>query len=188
MSKTVYNQVSSYLDNPHTHPSIIISLTLGKQGIVTRFGLPFVGSAVSRSLKAGSSDNFLEKARRAVVGTMEDMIGNYEENKDDDGSTTVADIIGSELTGLLGPNGAGILKSSIEVTYYEHIDGSLVNHSSYDPNLEIKSLMWTIPFGKHYLVFGALGRGYFVPPNLPAHISTPLHRTSIFNQPTTSGV
>lgn len=32
--------------------------------------------------------------------------------------------------------------SPIDVTYYyyEHIDGVVVNHSSYDPSLDIKSL------------------------------------------------
>ncbi len=40
-------------------------LTLGKNGIVTKFQLPFVGTAVSQSLQAGSSDNFIEKGRRS---------------------------------------------------------------------------------------------------------------------------
>lgn len=36
-------------------------LVMGRNGIVTKFDLPFVGAAVSRELKAGSSDNFIEK-------------------------------------------------------------------------------------------------------------------------------
>lgn len=121
---------------------------MGKQGIVTKFGLPFVGSAVSRALKAGSPENFLEKARRVVVGTMDDMISNYEEDTDDESNRTVADIIGLELDSLLGNGGAGILKSQVEVRYYEHLNGVAVNHSSYNSSLEIKSLMWTVPFGE----------------------------------------
>lgn len=119
---------------------------MGKRGIVTKFNLPIIGAEVSRGLKAGSSDNFLEKARRAVIGTMDDMISNYEEGADENSTTTIADIIGSELDSLLG--GIGILESPIDVTYYEHIDDVAVSHSSYDSSLDIKSLQWTIPFGQ----------------------------------------
>ncbi len=68
-------QMNSFLDILLLDPAAIVEavnsiflaandLTLGTNGIVTKFQLPFVGTAVSRSLKAGTSDHFLEKARR----------------------------------------------------------------------------------------------------------------------------
>lgn len=39
-------------------------MVMGRNGIVTRFDLPFIGSALSRQLKAGTADNFIEKVRR----------------------------------------------------------------------------------------------------------------------------
>jgi len=68
-------QINSFLDILLLDPAAIVEavnsiflaandLTLGTNGIVTKFQLPFVGTAVSRSLKAGTSDHFLEKARR----------------------------------------------------------------------------------------------------------------------------
>ena len=73
-------------------------------------------------------------------------MNNYE---NDDGNTTVADLIANMLTDLLG-NELGILSSPVSVTYYEHTNGSLVPHDSYNEEPEVKSLMWEIPFGQTY--------------------------------------
>ena len=124
-------------------------LTLGRRGIVTTFPLPFIGTAVSRSLKAGSSDNFLEKARRTIKGTLDEVLSTY---KVDDGESTVADLIANVLTDLLG-NNLGILNENITVTYYEHNGQvSLTPHDKYNKDIDIKSLMWTIPFGQTYTI------------------------------------
>lgn len=125
-------------------------LTLGRQGIVTTFPLPFIGTSVSRSLKAGSSDNFLEKARRTVKGTLDQILNTYEV---DDGDSTVADLIANVLTDLLGDSNLGILSDVVSVKYYEHIgQESLVQHGTYSADLEVKSLMWEIPFGQTYTI------------------------------------
>ena len=125
-------------------------LTLGRQGIVTTFPLPFIGTSVSRSLKAGSSDNFLEKARRTVKGTLDQILNTYEV---DDGDSTVADLIANVLTDLLGDNNIGILSDVVSVKYYEHIgQESLVQHGTYSADLEVKSLMWEIPFGQTFTI------------------------------------
>ena len=121
-------------------------LTLGRQGIVTTFPMPFIGTAVSRSLKAGSSDNFIEKARRTVKGTLDEVLNTYEV---DDGNSTVADLIANVLTDLLG-NELGILSSDVTVKYYEHDDDSLEPYDNYAKDLKIKSLMWEIPFGQTF--------------------------------------
>ena len=142
-------------------------LTLGRNGIVTTFDTPFIGTAVSRSLKAGSSDNFLEKARRTVKSTLDEMLNTYL----DDGDSTVADLIANILTDLLG-NKLGILLSDVDVEYFEHNGTQLIPYSIYDDNLDIKSLMFTIPFGQTY--------GIELPPlnfdlsneNFPLQIST----------------
>jgi hypothetical protein len=125
-------------------------LTLGRQGIVTTFPLPFIGTSVSRSLKAGSSDNFLEKARRTVKGTLDQILNTYEV---DDGDSTVADLIANVLTDLLGDSNLGILSDVVSVKYYEHNgQESLVQHGTYSADLEVKSLMWEIPFGQTYTI------------------------------------
>ena len=181
----LFNIPSSFLDLLLLDPAAIVDavdglfktasdLTLGKDGIVTKFQLPFVGTAVSRSLKAGTSDHFLEKARRSgmcfhgvkltptpqpsldsnnwylhsVVGTLEDILFNY---GDDGGNTTAADLIANVLTDKLG-NELGILSSPVSVTYYEHTGGSLVRHDSYNEDIEVKSLMWEIPLGQTYTI------------------------------------
>jgi hypothetical protein len=82
-----------------------------------------------------------------VIGTMNDKIANYEK---EDENTTVADIIANELTNLLGEGGMDILHSDVNITYYEHIHGMAVE-KAYSPDLDIKSLMWTIPLGKSNL-------------------------------------
>ena len=113
-------------------------LTLGRQGIVTTFPMPFIGTAISRSLKAGSGDNFLEKARRSVKGTLDEILNTYEV---DDGESTVADLVANVLTDLLG-NDLGILTGDVTVQYYEHNGTeSLISHGNYSESLEIKSLM-----------------------------------------------
>jgi hypothetical protein len=124
-------------------------LTLGRQGIVTTFPLPFIGTSVSRALKAGSSDNFIEKARRTVKGTLDQILKTYQV---DDGDSTVADLIANVLTDLLG-NNLGILSDDVSVKYYEHNgQESLIEYASYSKNLKIKSLMWEIPFGQTYTI------------------------------------
>ena len=123
-------------------------LTLGRQGIVTTFPMPFIGTAISRSLKAGSSDNFIEKARRTVKGTLDQVLNTYEV---DDGDSTVADLIANILTDLLGSE-LNILTGNVTVKYYEHDGDSLVPYDSYSDDLEIKSLMWEIPFGQTFNV------------------------------------
>ena len=124
-------------------------LTLGRQGIVTTFPMPFIGTAISRSLKAGSSDNFMERARRTVKGTLDEILNTYGV---DDGESTVADLVANVLTDLLG-NELGILADNVTVTYYEHNGTeSLIPYDSYTDDLEIKSLMWEIPFGQSYTI------------------------------------
>ena len=127
-------------------------LTLGRQGIVTTFPMPFIGTAVSRSLKAGSSDNFLEKARRTVKGTLDGILTTYEV---DGGDSTVADLIANVLTDLLG-NRLGILAGDVTVRYYEHNttigQESLETYDNYNSELDVKSLMWEIPFGQTFTI------------------------------------
>ena len=181
-------EIPSFLDLLLLDPTAIIDavdglfksfndLTLGKQGIVTTFPLPFIGTAVSQSMRAGSPDNFLEKARRAVKDTLFDILNTYQV---DDGESTVADLIANVLTDLLGD--LGILNGMVSVNYYEHNDGeSLTEHENFDPTLDIKSLMWEIPFGQTFTIdlppmnFD-LGNGFF-----PLQI-----RTSSTEQPTLS--
>jgi hypothetical protein len=127
-------------------------LTLGRQGIVTTFPMPFIGTEVARALKAGSSDNFLEKARRSVKGALDEILNTYGV---DDGESTVADLVANVLTDLLG-NELKILNDAVTVTYYEHHSAegaeSLIPHVGYNEDLEIKSLMWEIPFGQTYSI------------------------------------
>ena len=115
---------------------LINDLTLGRRGIVTNFPVPFIGTAISRALKAGSSDNFLEKARRTVKGTLDQVLNTYEV---DDGNSTAADLLANVLTDLLG-NRLDILKSDVTVTYYEH-DGtqSLIPHDKYNRGKKVVS-------------------------------------------------
>jgi hypothetical protein len=88
-----------------------------------------------------------------VVGALEDILNTY---GNDDGNTTVADLLANVLTDKLSnirvANKQGILSSPVSVTYYEHTNGSLVPHDSYNEELEVKSLMWEIPFGQTYTI------------------------------------
>jgi hypothetical protein len=154
-----FEGIPSFLDILLLEPAAIVDavngifkdandLTLGENGIVTKFDVPFIGSAVSRSLKAGTPDHFLEKARRTVVGTLEDIMTTYSK---EDSQTTVADIIANVLTDILGDE-LEILSRPVSVSYYEHTNGTLVHYDSYDDELNVKSIMWEIPFGQTFTI------------------------------------
>lgn len=83
---------------------------------------------------------FFPKARRAIVGTLEDTLNNYE--ADSASTDTVADIIANVLSDLLGE--IGILNDDVFVTYYEHENNQTVGYDAYDATKDFKSLMWTI--------------------------------------------
>lgn len=89
---------------------------------------------------------YSEQARRTVKGTLDEVLSTYD---NDNADSTVVDLIATLLTDLLGNNGLGVLSSSVSATYFEHInEESLVPYDTYDDNLEIKSVMWEIPFGE----------------------------------------
>ena len=135
--------------------------SLGRQGIVTKFSGPIIGPAIPKALKAGTNDHFLAQARRKVVGGMETAISQY---VDDGGDSTVADLLAGILDEALGDGGIGILQKGkhITTTYYEHANGPCINDfelkifncttgkNTYDDSKDVKSLMWTIPFGQNY--------------------------------------
>ena len=115
---------------------------------VTTFPVPVIGTTIGRSLRAGSADNFLERARRTIKGTLDQVLNTYEV---DDGESTVVDFIANVLTDLLGE--AGILTGNVTVKYFEHVDTeSLISHDSYNEDLEIDSLMIEIPLGQNYTI------------------------------------
>lgn len=122
-------------------------MSLGKNGEITRLDAPFVGRTIGTSLGAGTRNNFLQRARTAVIGEMEDLLKRYSE-ADEDGTATVADLLGNILSDVLGR--MGILSGDVNVTYFEHIDNRTVPDDGYDSNKknDYKSLMWTIPFGQ----------------------------------------
>lgn len=63
------------------------------------------------------------------------------------------DLIANGLSALLGSGGLGILSNGVNVTYFEHRNQTLlVPHSAYDKNLEVKSIMWEIPFGQTFTI------------------------------------
>ena len=103
-------------------------------------------------------DNFIANARRKVVGTLEAQLNAYEESGDS--TETVADIIANILNDLLGDNGLDILQENkeITVTYYKNVEVGVdkfqTANVTYDKKIksEIKSLMFTIPFGQVFSV------------------------------------
>ena len=103
-------------------------------------------------------DNFIANARRKVVGTLEAELNAYEE--DGVSTETVADIIANILNDLLGDNGLDILQENkeITVTYYKNIEVGVDKFQtanvpySKEIKSEIKSLMFTIPFGQVFSV------------------------------------
>ena len=121
-------------------------LSMGRNGIVTKFSAPFIGRKIPQSLKAGTNNDFLANARRTVVGALNSRLNSYEE--DGSSTSTVADILANEINILLGSEGLDILIGTADVTYYEHNASGLVGYNEYDStNENITSLMWTIPFG-----------------------------------------
>jgi hypothetical protein len=110
---------------------LVNDLTLGRCGIITNFLVPFI-------VKAGSSDNFLEKARQTVKGALDQILATYEVN---DGKSTTVDLVANILMDLLG-NRLGILLNDVSVTYFEHNgEVSFVPHDRYSQSLDVKSLM-----------------------------------------------
>lgn len=111
--------------------------------------------AVSDGVGGGRNSNPIAKAKRSVVGAIETVLNNYDDDTDQSGDNTVAKLLADILSDLLGDGstelnipGLGILKGDINVTYYEHVDGATVGSDMYDrQNQDVKSLMWTIPFG-----------------------------------------
>ena len=81
-----------------------------------------------------------------MKGTFDEILSTYDV---DDGDSTVADLVANLLTDLLGNDGLGVLSSSVSVTYFEHVnEETLVPHDTYSDSLEVKSIMWEIPFGE----------------------------------------
>ena len=81
--------------------------------------------------------------------TLTEILDTYDEEGEE---STVTDIIANALDDLLG-NNLGLLSDNVTVTYYEHMgEESLVPHDSYNDDLDIKSLMFTIPFGQTYTI------------------------------------
>lgn len=81
---------------------------------------------------------------------MLEVLNKYDNSADED--STVADLLADILSVELGDEGLGILQDDITVSYYEHVRGSRVEYGNYDRSKDIKSLMWTIPFGQEYLI------------------------------------
>ncbi len=81
---------------------------------MAQFPLPFIGNDVSRHMNAGTGNNFLDTARRIVVGSMTEELERYSR----EGATdTVADVIARALTEQL--NAIGILTdNNVTATYY----------------------------------------------------------------------
>jgi len=116
--------------------------SLGRSGIISRFSLPLVGNIIGRNLKAGGGGNFLQKARRTVVGTLEEKLKTYSDEGRDD---SVADVIAAILNDLL----EDILEDEgIVVTYYDHNETGLIDVPYKKGDKRIKSLMWTFNFGQ----------------------------------------
>ena len=135
--------------------------SVGSQGVVSTLDLPFVKGQVAKRLNASTPENPIRKAKRNVVGAMEARLKAYDENDSD--SNTVADIIAAELDIVLSK--IGILdetSSGVDVTYYVHPKGGGRVECIYGEQVEIeganvacdpdniKSLMWTIPFGQEF--------------------------------------
>lgn len=81
-----------------------------------------------------------------MKGTLDEILSTYDA---DGGDSTVVDLVANLLTDLLGEEGLGILSSSVSATYFEHInEESLVPYDTYNDSLNIKSIMWEIPFGE----------------------------------------
>jgi hypothetical protein len=158
---TVYYDVSvakfpSFLEILLMEPAAIINsvdnifklvndMTLGRQGIVTNLPMPFIGTAIARSLNAGSSDNFLEKSRRAVKFTLTEILDTYDEGD------VVTELIANALTDILG-NRLGILNGDVTVMYYEHHGETLIGYDSYSDDLDILSIQWEIPFFQNFTI------------------------------------
>ncbi|EJK50116.1 hypothetical protein THAOC_30946, partial [Thalassiosira oceanica] len=119
-------------------------LSLGRNGVVTRFQSPFIGNSIPKALKAGTQDHFLAKARRAVIGSLASVLTSS------DNSTNIPAILTTQLENSLGPLGILAPNESVGVAFYTHTkDGNRTKHTGeFDPDAGYKSIMWTIPFGK----------------------------------------
>ena len=72
-------------------------LTIGVRGKVTQFKVDFIGRALQNTLGAGTGNNFIAQARRAVIGTLDDKLNSYA------GDDVVAGVLNDLL--VLGPSG-----------------------------------------------------------------------------------
>lgn len=113
-------------------------LSLGRNGVVTRFQSPFIGDSIPKALKAGTQDHFLAKARRAVIGSLASVLTSS------DNSTNIPTILTTHLENFLGPLGILAPNESVEVAFYTHMeDGNRTEHTGeFDPDAGYKSIMW----------------------------------------------
>ena len=86
---------------------------------------------------------------------MNEVLDTYSTDNDD-GESTVADLLANVLSKELGTDDEGkglhILTDDVTVSYYEHVEGNRIEYASYDQSKQIKSLMWNIPFGQTYTI------------------------------------
>jgi len=70
--------------------------SLGLNGIVTKFDVPFIKGAIQNGLGAGTGENVLGQARQTMIPAMQETLNKYEED-----SKTVADLLGVVITEVL---------------------------------------------------------------------------------------
>ena len=105
--------------------------------------MPIVGGALGKSLDAKTGNNPIGKARRDVVGAMEQQLKEYSEEGNTD---TVAEVIRAALDDLLEPV---LQDEGVTLEYYEYDENEGLKPVLYDEsNTNISSLMWTFNFGK----------------------------------------
>lgn len=132
--------------------------SLGSEGVLSKLNVPIAKSAVSKGMNATKPENPVSKAKRNVVGEIDSTLKREQKNDGErrrrlqGSSETVADILADVLEDVL--DSVGILDKEcpegVTVEYYVHGADGRTGHPAFSDDIrdDVKSLMWTIPFGE----------------------------------------
>lgn len=84
-----------------------------------------------------------------ITQTQQERLDGYE---DQGGATTVADVVGFEIESLLETLTILDPGKNVNVSYFNQNGTDIIYTGSEEDKRDVKSIMWTIPFGQEFVV------------------------------------
>ncbi len=125
--------------------------SVGENGIVTRFPVPFIRNGLGDALGAGTSNNILAKGRNKVIPFLQVGLNSFEGKTD-----TVGDVLARLMDKALDAVEPSLRleNRSTEFICYVYSNDTLQQEvvDCLDDNSDPTSVMWSIPFGQSFSI------------------------------------